>query len=360
MKFQGRRTNRRRKLHRRMRAPTTSWLIEAPNVMKFIPEDDIGNVAQTSRYMYEMAKEFGSWRLRVGSLQQLRTLIDKGYSYKDIRFSNRFNDVLSPGDLPDDVEKLIFNDNYSQPIGPGVLPSRLKSLQLPLFYDAPIEPGVLPNTLEELDLGNRFNAYLAPGVLPSSLRYLKMPDYYEHPLTPGSIPEGLHTLHLHVFELPGLVSGSFPSSLKVLSVSGSVRLIRDVLPDGLETLVIGDDYEQEIVRGVLPRGLQTLVIGEGFDYPVDPGVLPPNLKYLEFGLHFAQPLVDGALPEGLETLFFDGMHMTDSRNKVNFEYLELPTTLTRLYMNGREVNLNGTISNVRGTKFPEILRDLEL
>ena len=349
--------------HHKMRAPQTSWLIEAPRIMKFVPSGDVENVAQTSRYMYETAKYFGTWSTNIKSLAHLRSLIENGYGYKDIRFSYRFNEVLSPGDLPNDVDKLIFNDNYSHLIGPGVLPSRLKSLQIPGFYTHPIGPGVLPNTLEELDLGNRYNHHLSPGVLPNSLRYLKVSEFYDQPLTPGSLPEGLHTLVLTVFEIPPPVRGSFPSTLKVLEISGMVELNPGVLPEGLETLFIGDEYYHEIGRGVLPRGLQTLAIGEEFDYPIEQGVLPPNLKYLEFGLHFSQPLMRGVLPEGLETLFFDGRHRTDFyADRVNYEYLVLPKSLRRLIMNGREVSPDGTITRteVRRKLIDGVIRHLDM
>lgn len=356
---------------RTMRAPPQpNWMIEAPGVMKFLPMTDLENVAQTSRYMYGTAIEYGSWMHRVRSLEHLRSLMDKGYGYRTIKFSERFSDPLSPGDLPNDVEQLIFNDRYPHPIQPGVLPSKLKTLKIPDFYNHPLVEGVIPTSLVELDLGNKYDSYLSPGVLPNSLQYLRFSDEYSQALDQGSIPEGVHTVIFNVFSSPGLTRDSFPSTLKVLEINGSVEIIPGVLPEGFETLIIGDDYEYSIEKGVLPTNLKTLVIGEGFDYPIEEGVLPPNLKYLEFGIHFQQPLPEGVLPEGLETLFFHGEHMTHGSRDIYYhqdsEYnLYLPSTLKELYMNGYKVSSDWIVQGPReGGKsykgYPSPYRNIDL
>lgn len=352
---------------RTMRAPPQpNWMIEAPGVMKYLPMADLENVAQTSRYMYGTAIEYGSWMHRVRSLEHLHSLMDKGYNYRNIKFGYRFSDPLSPGDLPDDVEKLVFNDSYPHPIGPGVLPTRLKTLKLPEFYTHPITEGVLPTSLEEIDFGNRYNHLLSPGILPHSLRYIKMSEFYNQPLVPGSIPEGVHTFILNVFDLPSLVKGSFPRSLKVLEISGSVEIRPDIISEGLETLILGDEYYHEIEEGTLPNSLQTLVIGEEFDYPIEEGVLPPNLKYLEFGIHFQQPLMEGVLPEGLETLYFHGNHLTGfGARKVNYQYLRLPGSLKTLIMIGYKVSPDGIMIDTGSGKnnypgYPSPYRNIDL
>ena len=145
-----------------------------------------------------------------------------------------------------------------------------------------IRPGLLPPGLRYLQLSYHFNLPLAPLSIPASVTFLQCGHRFNHSLD-GVLPVGLLTLVLGD-EFDSLLPPGAPA---VVSAS----------------LVLGDDFNKPLPPHTLPSTLQRLRLG-GFDHPLRVGALPPQLQHLDTGLRFNQLLTPGLLPCSLTHVRF--------------------------------------------------------
>ena len=91
-----------------------------------------------------------------------------------------------------------------------------------------------------------------------------------------------------------------------------------VSASGLRTLTLSWDIDQRLVgwRVFVPAGLQTLTIGNSFNQSLDGVSLPAGLQTLTFGNPFNQSLDGVSLPAGLQTLTF-GKRLNQSLDGVS-------------------------------------------
>ncbi|GAM18553.1 hypothetical protein SAMD00019534_017280, partial [Acytostelium subglobosum LB1] len=98
---------------------------------------------------------------------------------------------------------------------------------------------------------------------------------------------------------------SIPLNIKELSLSNqSNRLItiNDHLPNGLERITFGKEFNQLIVPGSLPQSLTSLTFGHMFNQVIRPNILPNSITSLFYGVDFNSRIMPGSLPASLRTL----------------------------------------------------------
>jgi hypothetical protein len=94
------------------------------------------------------------------------------------------------------------------------------------------------------------------------------------------------------------------------------------LPRALQSLHVGDEFDQPIPHEWLPATLKKLEFGRRFNHQLKPGVLPLELKILIFGTNFNQPILPGVLPDGLIEL-----DLFDSAFNCTFLPRSLPSSI---------------------------------
>jgi hypothetical protein len=179
-----------------------------------------------------------------------------------------------------------FSQNYNQPIGVARIPDNVQFLNMGyFFYKHPITTGELPTKLRCLTMGHWFNKPFDEDVLPESLESLILGNQFNQKF-------GLRSL---------------PSHLKLLRIGYNFNQTWDqgVLPDSLQSLVLGHDFNQPFAKGVLPGGLKLLALGSYFNQRFLEGVLPFDLLSLTVGHNFDQQFDQGVLPAGLQCLALD-------------------------------------------------------
>jgi Leucine-rich repeat (LRR) protein len=349
-------------------------MVETPNVVKFLPQKDLEQFSLTSRYMYENALTYGRWE--INSIDHLRTLLMSGQRMTHIKFSDMFNEIISPGDLPPETVSIEFGQIFNQRLVPGTIPQNTKTVIFGYAFNQTITRGVLPpglktlvfrsidgvieyetlpEGLEMLDLGSNYNHAIGMGFLPPSLKTLYLSDDTEQ-LLPGILPEGLETLLIRGYNY-NIEPGTLPSTLKRLEITPyneNFRFDLNSLPESLEVLHIhGDSFDQILEPGILPRNLKVLVFPDDYRMPINPGVLPPGLKYLEFYATYSEPFHRGVLPEGLETLYFRGYYST-FRRQVNLKNYNIPNSLKTLIVLGQRVDNNGLLYGPEIKSYPSL------
>lgn len=120
---------------------------------------------------------------------------------KRITFGDKFNQLLSPGDLPLGTQYIFLGDAFNQPLSPGAIPDTVQYLTIGDGFDCALEQGSLPRDCVDLYIGDTFNRILLPGVLPLGIKYLVL-CRYDKPLLPNVIPDSVEFLSLgFVFNL---------------------------------------------------------------------------------------------------------------------------------------------------------------
>lgn len=179
-------------------------------------------------------------------------------------FSNK---PLSSSDFSTDLKKYTFLNTFSE--------------------DYPLRENVFPDGLIRLTIGG-FNQELKPNLFPLSLEYLCFNIIFVKNFDTSLLPPNLKEL---VFD------HGFNSSL-------------DCLPQQLEKINLGDDFNQPLNPGMLPSTLTELEFGSKFNQIINQDVLPFGLKVLKFGSEFDQILI--GLPSNLKEI-----HFNKSFNKFN-------------------------------------------
>ena len=96
-------------------------------------------------------------------------------------------------------------------------------------------------------------------------------------------------------------------SMTTILYIGNEPIPVNVLPNGLTTLKLGDEFNHPIGPNILPSGLTNLTFGDNFNQPIGSNILPSSLKFLKFGNKFDQPIGPNSLPEGLTLLKFGNL-----------------------------------------------------
>ena len=143
---------------------------------------------------------------------------------------------------------------------------------------------IWPKKLERLCINQPLSEKIVPGSLPRTLKVLTFPIMFNKQLLPGMLPEKLECLYFNSHFDRELVQDTFPGSIKHLrfghSSMFSHKIEPGILPNGLETLELGINYEHELEPGVLPSSLRSFKIRGACKTPIRQNILPPNLRRL--------------------------------------------------------------------------------
>jgi hypothetical protein len=89
------------------------------------------------------------------------------------------------------------------------------------------------------------------------------------------------------------------------------------LPDGLESITFGSNFNQPLDKVVFPLGLKSVTFGECFNQSLEKVNIPPNLESITFGEGFNQNLDNVIFPESLHSISF-GMQFTQNLHNAKF------------------------------------------
>eukprot|EP00438_Fugacium_kawagutii_P005028 Skav210057 [mRNA] locus=scaffold1016:384371:394080:+ [translate_table: standard] len=164
----------------------------------------------------------------------------------------------------------------------------------------------------------------------------------------GMLPESLESMTFGD-DFNQSLQGMFPKQgLKDLTfgVEFNQSLNGVDLPQTLRSLVFGDRFNQDLSAVDLPKSLEHLAFGYRFNHSLSSLQLPQKLRTLIFNHDFDQSLADVHLPESLQTLVF-GAKFNQSLDDV-----KLPRSLQSLRFGDR---FNRSMDAV---KFPGNLHEL--
>ena len=127
------------------------------------------------------------------------------------------------------------------------------------------------------------------------------------------------------------------TSLAFNDICTGENLAGVTLPNGLQTLTFGWEFNQSLAGVTLPSGLQSLTFGWEFNQSLAGVTLPSSLQTLTFGWKFNQSLADVAFPSDLQTLTI-GFQCNWSQGFVAF-----PCSLHRFFSGTMLVDITGTL-----------------
>eukprot|EP01132_Coremiostelium_polycephalum_P005752 gene5752-7155_t len=226
-------------------------------------------------------------------------------SIENLNINDPFDEPLTVGIIPDQIQKLVISSSFRSRIELGALPSKLTCLKLYNFIDQPIEPGLLPQTLTYLSILGKFNHPIKFGSLPPNLTYLRLGDSFNQPIQPGLLPDSLQFLRLgYRFNYP-LVQGSLPPSLTHFTFQTSFQppLQQSTFPKSLTHLILGvgyiydlkdennnhneddnDDEEELVVEEEEKKDLEIII--QQLQLEQKSTILPKHITRLQIGNNF--------------------------------------------------------------------------
>ena len=147
---------------------------------------------------------------------------------------------------------------------------------------------------------------------------------------------------------------------EILGVGHRMPALLHNLPKSLRTLLFAHDFNQEIhdvrlpaLRDVtLPEGLQNLTFGDNFDQSLDNVRWPAGLQSLNFGQRFNQSLDYVTWPPGLQTLTFCDRSNDCGEFNQSLDNVKWPESLQTLTF---KTYFNQSLDNVT---WPEHLQNL--
>jgi hypothetical protein len=138
-----------------------------------------------------------------------------------------------------------------------------------------------PDSIFYIDFGKKFNKSLSNIKLPRYLKKIKFGDNFVQSLDYVRLPQTLEIIELGKEYINSLFCVKLPICLKEL-------VLNDVFNSGIPC--------------VLPENLEKLVLGKNFDYSVNNFIVPQNLKILRISGTFTNKTLFDNLPKTLEYL----------------------------------------------------------
>ncbi|CAK9026545.1 unnamed protein product [Durusdinium trenchii] len=195
---------------------------------------------------------------------------------EELQLGNLHLETLSHWNLPQ-LQRLTLSGRFNQPLAAltrqpsfDSLLSQLRSLTLGHRFDQSLEQLHMLVNLEYLSLGDAFNQGLEEVIWPA-LQSLHLGARFNQSLERVSLPKSLQRLSFgDLFDQP----------------------IRSVAwPEALQMLSFGEEFNQPL-QAVWPAGLRGLSFGDLFNQSLEEVDWPPALRSLSFGARFNQSLVN--------------------------------------------------------------------
>ncbi|EGC37133.1 hypothetical protein DICPUDRAFT_16899, partial [Dictyostelium purpureum] len=202
------------------------------------------------------------------------------------------------------------------------IPPSVRAITIGEFYkQEPLTSGVIPNTVNHLILGRNYSNKLAKDSIPNSINTLEFcsPCIIEECYIPPSVttvkyhgPKIHNTLPRSVKYL--VFSNSFNYPIEKLSISSTLSFndVTEVaiIPNFIETLEFGKEYNQIIKPFSLPLSIKTIIFGDRYNQPLEVGSIPFEcttlvlVKNLVFSDAFDYPIENYKIPHFIETIEF--------------------------------------------------------
>ncbi|KAF2070721.1 hypothetical protein CYY_007963 [Polysphondylium violaceum] len=205
------------------------------------------------------------------------------------------------------IQQITFD--YQCSFKEGDLPQGIVDLEF-LTGVYPISSGLFPNTLKQLYLGEDSGPEITKQMLPLGLTNLLVDNNIVLDITSLNHLTFLKSLFLYSFENP--LDTPLPKSLEDLTLSNFNQPIhKGVLPLGLKTFMMGDDFDQDLYPGMFPDTLTELGLSGQLDFETHKDqihqILPKSLTKLKC-LNYMSPFYVGFLPESLERITMNSQH----------------------------------------------------
>eukprot|EP01132_Coremiostelium_polycephalum_P005513 gene5513-6867_t len=272
-------------------------------------------------------------------------------SVKDLKLLVNFNKPLEMGVIPIGVDSLELNQRFDQRILPGALPEGIKKLKIGYYFGRSLELNewYLPSTVTSLELQGFKVPVLRQGInLPSTLRHL-ITNEDQSPET--WIPPFLESL---VCRFKCISVGLIPSSLKSIVFTSDIMNIEiGSLSNSLTKIYFSKmiDHSVKLIDGVFPTSLLKLRLSVPNTMEPLP-VIPNSVIKLDFNVIVHEnssklvPL-ELLIPKSVNHLILSGSNFSFDRFQLlsnltildltdvrimNFEHLNLPTTVNELFI----------------------------
>lgn len=249
-----------------------------------------------------------------------------------LKIGGNFNKPVQKWKLPDGLQTLIidgwgFNQAIMMQDGFWSLSRTLRTLHLLGRFNQSVNGFPFPENLEDLAFSAEMSMQIGP--LPFSLRRLitgtsaSQPEY-----VPYDLPQTLIYARLPSLKRYGTLDWKLPEKLKVLEFCENWYWFREEvdtskllrwkigsclthlrfrdglynfpvgiqLPETIEYLDVGKDFNQSPSEFLLPSRLKWLNLGSIFDKPVTGWNLPSGLTHLHMSEYFKQPIAGCFLP----------------------------------------------------------------
>ncbi|EAL62600.1 hypothetical protein DDB_G0289777 [Dictyostelium discoideum AX4] len=124
-----------------------------------------------------------------------------------------FNQILTPGILPDGVESLYLYD-IKQELMIGSIPNTVTSVCFEDGFNQKLTPGILPDSVKWLYIGN-IKKELIIGSIPNTVTHVHLFDGFNQKLTPGILPDSVESLYLYDIKQQ-LIIDSIPNTVNIV------------------------------------------------------------------------------------------------------------------------------------------------
>jgi hypothetical protein len=180
--------------------------------------------------------------------------------YSDKYLESKFNQII---DLPPNLTYLSFGNYFNQKVD---LPQNLVHINFGWSFNQVVE---LPPNLVYINFGDKFNQEVN---LPPNLTHLTIGYCFNQKV-------------------------DLPLDIKYLKINCNNKNIIDYLPDSIEELVLGLDFDLELNN--LPQSIKKIIFNS-YTYNKELNCLPSNIEYIELPKNYDKEIVK--YPNKLKTI----------------------------------------------------------
>lgn len=188
--------------------------------------------------------------------------------------------IKKVGAIPKETTIIIFGDRYDHPIIKETIPKTVWSISFGQSFSQSIKPFTFSNNIKELLFDMNYKAFIHDNVFPPYLETLSI-HYKSLMCQKNKLPETLTNLTLFFDKEDDLTY--IPPQIKNLTFFNFNRNIKkDILPENLEKLNLGNNYNIRIRQNILPKKLKILYFGKFYNKTIKYGILPDSLEEIYF------------------------------------------------------------------------------
>lgn len=247
-----------------------------------------------------------NYKYRLNKIDNLEYLYIKGSNYsqlENISFPKLvYLETLLQGKPPfnsyTSLKTLIIDECNNTMLGPTFFPPNLETLKFKNYKGVLDYP--IPNIIN-LEFGSISQVIFKNNIIPNNLQYLKIGNQIINPYT---LPNDVHTLELGEYYNFDISLGTLPKNLVILNLSDrfNCKIAPNTLND-IKELTLGKNYNQKFDKNVLPNTLESLTVGINYDKDIDLN----NNSIKRLYLNYNKQINIKKLPDSLEELYFNNV-----------------------------------------------------